>query len=389
MENPFSALSVEENNQATIDRENNEVTNHQPITKVEKIKPISIARTSNYLEILKEIEANHTENFHVRTGSEFVRIHPDTGNDHRIISRFIRDNNVEGFILPIEPPKFFKVDLRRLPVDTPEELIKSELIAKGYPVVAVKQIVSQRTGLKKPLFTIELQADTTNTPNIWDLKKLCFEKITVEKWIPPRKVRQCHRCQHFHHSSSNCTMKPRSVKCSESHLTNECPHGQGKIAPELTKCCNCGKSHPASYQGCEKYPTKKSPVHFSKFNPSNINKLQPGISYANRARGPTNEDPQGPNQNRSPTLAHPAPSPANSFTPTPPPTTSPPIPNLNLELIAQVKELVSISNEITRILGTTDLTTYITAFKTLQNLLTANGDGVLGLLSSTIISSSG
>jgi hypothetical protein len=346
-----------------------------------------MARTQDYKEILKRIETTVTPNFHVRAGGDFVRIHPETGDDHRGITRFLKENQIEGYILPLGPPKFLKVVIRKLPIDTPEEEIKQELIEKGYPVTAVSQIISAKTGKKNPLFTVQLQADSPSSSNIWELKRLCYERVTVEKWIPPRKVRQCHRCQFFHHNSENCMMKPRCVKCSGPHLTPECPHGKGKIDDSLIKCCNCNESHPASYQGCKKYPVRRFP------HPSqNSAKRSPGVSYAQCVKAPNapfsranqGQDPERTNETAPlhpaiQAIARPPSSPTASF------------PGLNLTLIHQVKELITISNEISQILGTTDLTEYITAFKTLQGLLAANstGDSALGLLSGMLISSSG
>jgi hypothetical protein len=55
-----------------------------------------------------------------------------------------------------------------------------------------------------------------------------------------------------------------------------------------------------------------------------------------------------------------------------------------------VKELVYRSKEIAKILGTADLTQYMTGYKTLQSLLAANKywDNALGFLSGMLISSS-
>lgn len=59
---------------------------------------------------------------------------------------------------------------------------------------------------------------------------------------------QCYRCQAFGHSSKNCNLKPRCVKCPEAHLTSECPK-RNRTEPAI--CCNCGENHPANFRNCK------------------------------------------------------------------------------------------------------------------------------------------
>ncbi|GIX70693.1 hypothetical protein CEXT_183111, partial [Caerostris extrusa] len=66
-------------------------------------------------------------------------------------------------------------------------------------------------------------------------------------------IAQCHRCQKFGHSSINCRLTARCVKCAQEHLTSECPT-QRTDAP---LCANCNGKHPASYRGCPNFPQVK------------------------------------------------------------------------------------------------------------------------------------
>lgn len=58
---------------------------------------------------------------------------------------------------------------------------------------------------------------------------------------------QCYRCQAFGHSSKNCNLSPRCVKCTGYHLSQEC---EKKDRSEPAHCCNCGEKHPANYRLC-------------------------------------------------------------------------------------------------------------------------------------------
>ncbi|GIX68000.1 hypothetical protein CEXT_299581 [Caerostris extrusa] len=55
-------------------------------------------------------------------------------------------------------------------------------------------------------------------------------------------IGQCHRCQLFGHSSINCRLPARCVKCA--HTTKM----------ENPVFANCKGPHPASYRGCPKFP---------------------------------------------------------------------------------------------------------------------------------------
>lgn len=96
------------------------------------------------------------------------------------------------------------------------------------------------------------------------------------------KVTQCFNCQSWGHSSINCGMPSRCVKCCESHVKGECPRTSRVGDP---KCCNCGGNHTAIHRGCpvfrkhiealearkKKSPIARPPViHPVPLNPSNF-----------------------------------------------------------------------------------------------------------------------
>ncbi|GFT99148.1 putative RNA-directed DNA polymerase from transposon X-element [Trichonephila clavipes] len=68
-------------------------------------------------------------------------------------------------------------------------------------------------------------------------------------------VSQCYNCNLFNHSSKNCFMRTRCLKCGESHRTNECPI-KDKIQNPV--CINCNKTgHMANWSQCEEFPKRK------------------------------------------------------------------------------------------------------------------------------------
>lgn len=65
-----------------------------------------------------------------------------------------------------------------------------------------------------------------------------------------KKVTQCFRCQQWGHSSINCGLPARCVKCSETHDKGSCPRTSREGDPT---CCNCGGSHTSNHRGCPAY----------------------------------------------------------------------------------------------------------------------------------------
>ncbi|KFM56548.1 Nucleic-acid-binding protein from transposon X-element, partial [Stegodyphus mimosarum] len=107
-----------------------------------------------------------------------------------------------------------------------------------------------RTHQPTPLHQIQL-LPTLNIESTCDLKYFSLFMIQVEKYTNKNLIAQCHNSPKWHHSSENCFLLPRCVKCAGQHKTSLCPK-QGFIENPL--CVNCSNSRPASYRGCVKFP---------------------------------------------------------------------------------------------------------------------------------------
>ncbi|GFW66349.1 nucleic-acid-binding protein from transposon X-element [Trichonephila clavipes] len=94
-----------------------------------------------------------------------------------------------------------------------------------------------------------------DSPDIFKMKKCCYLMVQVDAFNRRPGVSQCYNCNLFNHSSKNCFMCTRCLKCGESHRTNECPIKE-KI--ENPVCINCNKTgHMAIWSQCEEYPKRK------------------------------------------------------------------------------------------------------------------------------------
>ncbi|GFS73721.1 uncharacterized protein TNCV_1457791 [Trichonephila clavipes] len=99
---------------------------------------------------------------------------------------------------------------------------------------------------------LEKKADS---PDIFKVKKCCYLAVQIDAFNRRPGVSQCYNCNLFNHSSKNCFMRTRCLKCGESHRTNECPI-KDKIQNPL--CINCNKTgHMANWSQCEEFPKRK------------------------------------------------------------------------------------------------------------------------------------
>ena len=81
--------------------------------------------------------------------------------------------------------------------------------------------------------------DIDDTEVKWEVMKKANKRVT-----------QCYRCQKLGHTSANCGLPARCVKCSSAHVQSDCPKATTK---GKANCCNCGGNHPASFRGCPTY----------------------------------------------------------------------------------------------------------------------------------------
>lgn len=94
---------------------------------------------------------------------------------------------------------------------------------------------------------------TANKPEdiaeIIKIKTIASFRVTWESYRSARKITQWFRCQEFGHGISNCCNPPKRVKCTSSHLTENCENTNEDPAV----CANCQCPHPANWKQCPKY----------------------------------------------------------------------------------------------------------------------------------------
>lgn len=125
----------------------------------------------------------------------------------------------------------------------------NELNIANVNIVKVSKVYFNKNNKDFYHFLIQLFSDS-NVQNLTKIKTIAFQKI---RWEPLRKrdIFQCKNCQRLGHSSANCAMGYRCVKCNKNHKPGECAIPKDTTDKNSLYCVNCEVvGHTASYRGC-------------------------------------------------------------------------------------------------------------------------------------------
>jgi PAX-interacting protein 1 len=248
---------------------NNVSTN--PATQ--RIPPIVIRDKTKWKHLSNILKTEKITILKAKDISIGISIYPATADDFRKTIKIVVNENIWHHTYVLPEDKKLHVVLRGVPEPASTDEIKQELELKGFSPINVYRLTRFKDKTPLPLVTVTLPKEEKH---IFQLDSLMYLRITVETYRQRPGMSQCHRCQLFGHSQSHCTAPPRCVKCAGTHLTNTCT----KLPTMPPTCANCGKDHPASYKGCEKWP--KLPT---KGVPAKL--VQPNRTYSNTLTGNT------------------------------------------------------------------------------------------------------
>ncbi|GFX91429.1 nucleic-acid-binding protein from transposon X-element [Trichonephila clavipes] len=185
-----------------------------------------------------------------RLTGEFLKLYTDSAEERRMAVQHLKLLKFQFYTIKSKAERPIKVVLKGLPRNTNQEEIKQDLEILGFTPDRVNQLIGRKNKRPLPIFLITLPRNLDNL-KIFDLKTLNYLSIRVEGY-DGRGVTQCYTCNNFNHSSENCHLNPRCLKCGENHLTRDCPIKQKLETPY---CINCNiYGHMANYRGCPHSP---------------------------------------------------------------------------------------------------------------------------------------
>lgn len=176
----------------------------------------------------------------------------ETTDDFRRAQKYLALKKVEFHTFAMEADVLVKATLRGLHHSTDVEVIKAELREEGFSPTYVAPMPRRQNGESFPVNSFFVTVQRAGTwAKLWSLTHLMGVRVSMTPFEPRRGLPQCFRCQRYSHSSLNCNLAYRCVKCAGPHDAKQCP----KPNEEPPKCCNCNGSHVASWKGC---PTHKA-----------------------------------------------------------------------------------------------------------------------------------
>lgn len=233
-----------------------------PSTQAKSLKakppPIYVyaVKIQTIINILKNSQMNR-ESFAVKQLSDGeCTVYASSLEIFNSILKTFKENNYKFFTYTPKELKPRNLVLKGIAGDFSETDIKDEIDSlqlSNVNIIKVSKISFNRrldtNDNKRSHFLIQLTNDS-NTQNITSVKSLLWQKI---RWEPLRKntLFQCKNCQRIGHSSANCSLGFRCVKCSENHKPGHCELSNTNNDKNLLHCANCNEpGHPASYRGC-------------------------------------------------------------------------------------------------------------------------------------------
>lgn len=218
-----------------------------PTGAAAKIPAITIYPDNTRLaEINRQFKAKYDPYFFMAIKvKDGVRLQTSTYKDYINLQRFLEEHNVPHHIYRLSNERTYKVVLRGIDEETYSSEVKTDLESRGIEVLKVSQMRGHFNKRPLPMFLVELPSDKVAS-SVLELKEVLHMKVRAEAYKPPKTPTQCFRCQRFGHTTSCCKARPRCVKCGQEHGSKDC-----EATREDFKCVLCGKSHTASYRGCE------------------------------------------------------------------------------------------------------------------------------------------
>jgi len=188
-----------------------------------------------------------------------LKIQPKDENSYRTIRDELNKRKTEYHSHQLKSEKLYRVVIRGLHPSTEEDTIAQELATLGHLVVRATNVVIRRrkdpnnkasdwVKIARPLFFVDL-SPKPNNKDIYEVKYIAYQKVTIEAPHKKKEVPQCKNCQSFGHTQSYCKHQPRCVKCAGNHRSPDCT----KPKKSKPKCASCGGEHTANWKGCSVY----------------------------------------------------------------------------------------------------------------------------------------
>lgn len=220
----------------------------------ERAPPIYLSTTTNIKAIIQQLTASSdTSNFTIKqafTKNNTGRhsINALDRNTFEEIKNILKSNNTEFFTYTPNTEKKKLFVIKGLNETFSPQEIKLDLQGALQGVATIEKIEKIEAGnaKNKNYMIIQFSSDS-NINQATKINIIAHQRIRWEIFRK-RDVFQCYNCQRVGHSSKNCNLASRCIKCTENHPKGSCKLDDKQN--ESPTCVNCSGKHPANYRGC-------------------------------------------------------------------------------------------------------------------------------------------
>jgi hypothetical protein len=126
----------------------------------------------------------------------------------------------EFYTYKLKEKRRYKIMLKHMHYSINTSELKTEIEELGHTVTNIWNITHFRTKLPLPIFIVDLKP-TANNKEIFNVGYLRQGKIKFEQPKHKRGNAQYAKCQSYGHTKNFCYLKPRCIKCTGNHSTDQ------------------------------------------------------------------------------------------------------------------------------------------------------------------------
>lgn len=257
LQNSFSVLdSIDDGDIHVAETRPTPVSTNSNVNNVASGSPVPRKQYQLFFEIGKnckqQIQHLHalSNDLNIEFTRNMIKISTNCADAFRAAQNYLVTNKIPARALDLKSAKPLKFIIRGLPLFTDVADIDAALREHNITPIKIAYLTNRRTKQPMPLFLATVQPSPA-VNNIENIKTINYLTVKFETY-KAKGVAQCYRCQQYGHSSLNCNLTPKCLKCGESHRSNQCQKG-----PDQFKCANCGGGHTANFRGCPAHPINR------------------------------------------------------------------------------------------------------------------------------------
>lgn len=250
--NRFDGIENDDSGDDISSDEGNTTEDNTKGGKKSKIPPLVIyTQIKDHVKTLKEMTNGLIENLNIKSKRNRLLLYTYTLEDYNQVKEILIATNTQFHTYTVQDRSQITSILKGLPANITPEDIKEDLVEQNMTVVEVKQFnksITDTQGKKSetllPVFSVKF-GNNTKLPEIKNINKVCYCRITWEKYKTKKQVMRCYKCQSYQHIAKNCWKQAICALCAGDHNTKDCAHKN-----EKHKCVHCSGEHQAGSEQC-------------------------------------------------------------------------------------------------------------------------------------------